>query len=107
VVAELDPIIHQPTRLRIMVLLYQNRQAAATWVRDALGLTDGNLGSHTQKLVDAGYLEQGRALSAQGFQLRLKLTPKGEQAFAAYLAGLKSMLAAATPADPSTPAARE
>ena len=90
--ADLDPIIHQPTRLRIMVLLFQNRQAAATWVRDTLQMTDGNLASHATKLAEAGYVEQGRVLTPIGFQLRLRITPKGDEAFQRYLEGLRGML---------------
>jgi DNA-binding MarR family transcriptional regulator len=94
---DLDPVIHQPTRLRIMVLLFQNRQAAATWVRDALQLTDGNMGSHCERLAQRGYIEQARTLTPQGFQLRLRITPEGDAAFAAYLQALRGMLEAASP----------
>lgn len=89
---ELDPVIHQPTRLRIMVLLYQNRQAAATWVRDTLGLTDGNLGSHSDRLAHAGYVDVGRTLTPTGFQVRLRMTEKGDAAFRDYLARLRGFL---------------
>ena len=89
---ELDPVIHQPTRLRIMALLYRNRQASFTWVRDALELTDGNLGSHAARLSDARYLESGRVLTPAGFQVRLRLTPAGDAAFTAYLGALKRFI---------------
>ena len=42
---ELDPLIHQPTRLRIMaalVSLDQGEKADFTFLRDLLELTDGN-----------------------------------------------------------------
>lgn len=86
----LDPVIHQPTRLRIVALLYRNRRAAFTWVRDTLGLTDGNLGSHAAKLAEAAYIHQGRVLTTQGFQVWLRMTPQGDQAFRAYLEALKA-----------------
>lgn len=92
---ELDPVIHQPTRLRIMTLLHRNRQAAFTWIRDVLGLTDGNLGSHAARLEGAGYVEQGRALTPNGFQVRLRVTPAGDDAFRAYLAALRAYTAVA------------
>ena len=88
----LDPVIHQPTRLRILALLYRNRRAAFTWVRDALGLTDGNLGSHAAKLAEAAYIDQGRVLTTTGFQVWLRMTPKGDEAFRAYLDALKAYL---------------
>ena len=88
----LDPVIHQATRLRIMVLLYRNRVASFTWVRDALGLTDGNLDTHAAKLEEVGYLKRGRALDIGGFQVRMKITPEGDAAFRAYLEGLRAYL---------------
>ena len=89
---ELDPVIHQPTRLRIMALVHKNRQASFVWVRDVLQLTDGNLGSHAAKLQDAGYIQQGRVLAASGFQVRLRITPAGDAAFRTYLASLRRYL---------------
>jgi DNA-binding MarR family transcriptional regulator len=86
----LDPLIHQPTRLRILALLYRNRRAAFTWVRDTLALTDGNLGSHAAKLAEAGYIVQGRVLTTQGFQVWLRMTPRGDEAFRAYVSSLRA-----------------
>ena len=89
----LDPVIHQPTRLRIMALLYRNRVAAFTWIRDTLGLTDGNLDTHAAKLEGAGYVKRGRALDVGGFQVKMKITSEGDAAFRAYLEGLRAYLA--------------
>ena len=88
----LDPVIHQATRLRIMALLYRNRVAPFTWVRDTLGLTDGNLDTHVTRLEGAGYLKRGRALDVGVFQVRVKITPEGDAAFRAYLEALRSYL---------------
>ena len=88
----LDPVIHQATRLRIMALLFRNRAAAFTWARDTLGLTDGNLDTHSKRLEEAGYIRRGRVLTTGGFQVRLRITPEGDAAFRAYLEGLKAYL---------------
>jgi DNA-binding MarR family transcriptional regulator len=90
----LDPVIHQATRLRIMALLFRNRSAPFTWVRDALGLTDGNLDAHAARLVAAGYLTRGIGLTPRkgGFQIRLRITPEGDAAFRAYTEGLRAYL---------------
>lgn len=95
----LDPVIHQATRLRIMALLYRNRVAPFTWVRDILGLTDGNLDTHAAKLEEAGYLKRGRALDVGGFQVRIKITPEGDAAFRAYLERLREYLMVARDAE--------
>ena len=88
----LDPIIHQVVRLRVMALLCRNRTAPFVWVRDTLGLTDGNLGSHMGRLVTAGYAASSRVLTRSGFQVWLRITPAGDQAYRSYLAALRSYL---------------
>lgn len=80
-----------------MTLLFRNRQASFTWVRDALELTDGNLGSHAEKLAQSGYLAQGKALTPAGFQVRLRITPEGDEAFRQYLLALRGYLEAEGP----------
>jgi DNA-binding MarR family transcriptional regulator len=58
--AELDEIIHQPVRLRLMaalVAIKTGESAEFTFLRDLLGVTDGNLGAHLRKLEEAGYIE--------------------------------------------------
>jgi hypothetical protein len=44
----LDDVIHQRSRLGIIVVLAEAGGADFTYLRDTLGLTDGNLGRHIQ-----------------------------------------------------------
>ena len=56
----LDPVLSDPTRLRIQAALHALPDAAAmsfTILRKALMLTDGNLGKHVHVLMDAGFVE--------------------------------------------------
>lgn len=94
---QLDPVIHQPIRLQIMSLLSRNRHASFVWVRETLRLTDGNLGSHVARLSAAGYIESGKVLTASGFQVWLRMTPAGDDAFRAYCAALRGYLDQQTP----------
>lgn len=89
----LDPLLHQPARLRIVAALYRNRQLAFAALRDELGLTPGNLGAHLDRLVAAGYVEARRALAGSAFESRYRITPEGSAAFRAYLAALRDLLA--------------
>lgn len=88
----LDPVIHQAARLRVMAALQRNREARFTALRDALGLTDGNLASHAAVLEKAGYVEARRVLTPAGFELRYRITPRGVEAFLAYVAELRALL---------------
>jgi DNA-binding MarR family transcriptional regulator len=87
----LDPLLHQPTRLEVMAYLYRNRQAAFTAIRDALGITAGNLQSHGTKLQAAGYVDIHRVFAGV-FEVRWSITPAGEKAFEAYVAQLRSLV---------------
>lgn len=103
--ADLDPVIHQAVRLRILSVLYRNRQASFTHLRDDLQLTAGNLASHAARLLEAGYVESGRVLAGVSFEVRYRITAKGSEAFKAYVGALQSLLepSAFPPDNPSAP----
>lgn len=90
--AELDPLIHQRTRLSILSALHRNRKASFTDLRDGLDLTAGNLKSHADKLEEAGYIESFRALVGTEFETRYRITEEGSKAFEAYLDELAALL---------------
>lgn len=88
----LDPVLHQAIRLRIMTVLYKNRELAVTTIRNQLELTDGNLASHLTKLSEAGYVKTGRVLAGLTFEVHAKITEQGSAAFKAYLHALRRVL---------------
>lgn len=87
---ELDPAIHQQTRLRVMTLLYRNRQTPLKGLYETLDLTPGNLDTHASRLEDEGYAERTRVLEPDGFRVVLRITPEGDEAYRAYLADLQA-----------------
>lgn len=97
--ADLDPVVHQPVRLRILAALYRNRQASFTSLRDGLRLTAGNLASHAKALIDAGYVEGGRVLAGVRFEVRYRITPEGNEAFRRYVEALQALVAGAAMVD--------
>ena len=88
---ELAPVIHVPTRLRLIVSLSELApKDTLTFARlqDLYGLTAGNLITHLRKLEEAGYvrtLKEGRGTS-------VALTDEGRAAFARYRARLRELL---------------
>lgn len=85
-------LIHQPTRLRIMGFLYRHRDVSYTHTRNLLDLSDGNLASHVEKLEEAGYVENRRALTQNGFETRYRMTRSGVSAFRTYMEELRQFL---------------
>jgi hypothetical protein len=71
----LDPLIHAPVRLRIVVTLAALREGDALSfprLQRMLDLTPGNLITHLRKLEDAGYLvaEKSDARPSAGTSVR-------------------------------------
>lgn len=92
---ELPPdleLIHQPTRLRIMGVLYKHGDVAYTRLRDHLELTDGNLATHVDSLANADYVTERRAWAQNGFETRYRITRSGVSAFETYLDELQGFL---------------
>lgn len=90
--ADLDPVIHQRTRLQIMAYLYRNRQAAFSTLKHTFDLTSGNTATHTSRLEEAGYIEGGRVLVEGSVEKRYRITREGSKAFRAYVAELQAVL---------------
>jgi DNA-binding MarR family transcriptional regulator len=93
--AEINEIIHQPVRLRIMVVLSGlgcESQASFTYLKDLLDLTDGNLGAHLRKLEEAGYITIIKCFVNNKPQTYLEATQAGRKAFSEHVAALEEIL---------------
>ncbi len=99
----LDPLIHVPARLRLMVTLAalpQGDTLSFTRLQDMLGLTPGNLITHLRKLEDAGYVQTEKTGSGVNGLTTVALTRDGRGALDRYTAVLRQLLDTAGPAQP-------
>ena len=95
--AELDEIIHQPLRLRIMAALNALPQSAGlefSRLKKLKGATDGNLGAHIETLARAGYVGVEKAFVGKKPQTTVTATAAGRAAFARHVAKLREIIAA-------------
>ena len=93
--AELNEIIHQPVRLRIMatlVTLEQNDEVDFIYLRDLLDVTDGNLGAHLRKLEEAGYITINKTFVERKPRTYVSATAEGRRIFQEHVAALQSIL---------------
>ena len=93
--AQLDSIIHQPVRLRIMsslMVLDQDEQVEFTYLRELLKVTDGNLGAHLAKLEEAGYIRIDKTFVARKPRTFVSATGKGRDAFEVHITALKEIV---------------
>ncbi|MCG3133100.1 MAG: hypothetical protein HMLKMBBP_00193 [Planctomycetes bacterium] len=90
--AGLDPLVHERVRLGILAALAAESPAAFTDLRDALGLTDGNLAVHGRRLEEAGYVVQAKRFRGEARKTEFSITPKGRAALASYLDRMDAIL---------------
>ena len=92
----LDPVVHAPARLRIVVTLAALPAGASlsfTRLQELLGLSSGNLITHLRKLEDAGYLESETSGNGRASRTSIALTSAGREALGAYTAALRDLIA--------------
>ena len=93
--ANLDNLIHQPIRLRIvssLSTLSEEESLEFTFLRDLHELTDGNLGAHLRKLEDAGYVSLEKTFVERKPRTFIAITRKGRKAFREHVEALEQIL---------------
>ena len=93
--AELNEIIHQSVRLRIMaslVSLEPGDEVDFTYLRDLLEVTDGNLGAHLRKLEENGYISINKTFVERKPRTYVSATPEGRTVFDEHVKALKSII---------------
>lgn len=93
-----DTTLSDPTRLRIqaaLVGLPPDGSMRFTGLGRALGLSDGNLGTHLATLVEVGYVVTTATTRGRRRTTWYSASPLGRQAFAEHVAALRTVIAAA------------
>ena len=91
----LDPLIHVPTRLRIVATLAalpDGDTLSFTRLQDMLELTPGNLIIQLRKLEQAGYLRSEKTRNGPAQKTTVALTSRGRAALGAYTQALRDLL---------------
>lgn len=91
---DLDRVIHEPARLRLVALLAGVKEADFLWLQRESGLTKGNLSSHLGRLEEAGYVEVAKTFKGKIPLTVLRLTPTGKTAFDVYKKKMNGLLGA-------------
>jgi DNA-binding transcriptional ArsR family regulator len=91
----LDPLIHVPTRLKIVATLAalpDGDTLSFTRLQNMIGLTPGNLIIHLRKLEEAGYLGTAKTKNGTTTTTAVTLTKQGRTALGAYTRTLRELL---------------
>jgi DNA-binding MarR family transcriptional regulator len=82
---QLDRVIHEKGRLAIMSMLAASPELSFTELRDALGMTDGNLTTHIRSLQETGYVSVAKSYQNRRPLTTCSLTAPGRKAFREYV----------------------
>ena len=89
-IAGVDRIIHEPSRLMIMTILSTVKEADFLYLQTETQLTKGNLSSHLSKLENAKYIEIEKTYRGKIPLTICSLSPIGKEAFDNYCRQLKN-----------------
>ena len=90
--AEVDRVIHEPSRLLIAALLASVKEADFRYLHQLTGLTKGNLSVHLSKLEEAGYIAIEKTFRGKYPLTVCRLTSRGRGAFRHYKEVIKTAL---------------
>jgi DNA-binding MarR family transcriptional regulator len=90
--AAIDRLVHEPSRLAVIALLYVIDSADFTFIMNQTGLSWGNLSTHMSKLEEAGYIEVEKSFKGRRPNTNLRLTETGRTAFQEYRRNFRQML---------------
>jgi len=88
----LNKAFENKIRLGIMSVLAANGAADFATLKSLLGLTDGNLASHTRHLEDAGYIRCEKSFIGRKPNTTYVITESGREAFAAHIDAMERFL---------------
>ena len=87
---DLDPILHNELRLKIMAALDSLDDADFVYLKRLTGATSGNLSVQLTNLQDAGYIKVSTSGAGRGSHTVCRITPKGSTALQDYQKALMS-----------------
>jgi transcriptional regulator len=90
--AHINKTFDHRIRLAIMSVLMVNESADFNTLKELLGVTDGNLASHTRALENEEYIVVEKTFIDRKSNTRYKATQKGKKAFQEHLDALERII---------------
>ena len=91
--ADLDPHLQAPARLKLVTMLSAVTEAEFAMLRDRLDVSDSVLSKHLSALSDAGYLKVRKGRLSGRRTTWVSLTACGRKAVTAHVAVLRALIA--------------
>ncbi len=94
VLPEVDTLLHEPARLRVMVVLAMVECADFMWLLRQTGLSRGNLSVQMGRLEQAGMVRADKSVVGGRIRTSYRLTAAGLDALRQYRTAMRTLLAA-------------
>lgn len=91
--ADLDPLVHAPARLKLMTMLTAVSEAEFATLRAGLEVSDSVLSKHVSALTAVGYARSRKGVHLGRRTTWISLTPRGRRALSNHVAALRSIIA--------------
>ncbi|GAA1382015.1 transcriptional regulator [Kitasatospora putterlickiae] len=88
----LDDTVHQRVRLGILAIAREAESVEFAFLKQELGLTDGNLSRHLKVLEDSGLVAVHKGYAGRRPRTWVVLTPAGAQALDRELRALRALV---------------
>jgi DNA-binding MarR family transcriptional regulator len=88
----MDELLLSKIRLSIIAALLPEDWVAFSALQQSVQTTNGNLGAHLGKLIEAGYVQEEKTFADRRPLSRYHLTPTGREAFVAHVRSLQGLL---------------
>lgn len=89
----MNELLLSKIRLGVIAELLTAEWIAFSDLQRATQTTNGNLGAHLAKLVEAGYVAEEKTFVKRRPQTRLRLTRAGREAFVQHVREMQALLA--------------
>lgn len=103
--ADLDDVVHQRHRLGILTIAAEAKQVEFGYLREALGLTAGNLSRHITVLADAELVTVHKGYEGKRPRTWVRITDGGRTALAKEMAALRALVTRQPAPEPDRTAA--
>ena len=90
--AELDPDLIAPARLKLLVTLTAVSEVEFSTVRDALDVSDSVLSKHLAALEDVSYVKRRKGVHRGRRTTWISLTPDGRAALDMHIEALQALI---------------
>jgi DNA-binding MarR family transcriptional regulator len=88
----MDELLLSKVRLAVIAQLLSAAWVTFSELQKSIDVTNGNLGAHLGKLVEAGYVKEEKRFEARRPQSRYRLTKTGRDALLRHVAALQTLV---------------